>query len=147
VRILTLQPERLIAVKDGQLLEAAGANGLLKLISQTEGIANVMGLHNPTPPQSDSDDSSRSSNNSRFSPLEDDDSYATTDVVPVGEIADESQQIAVIAHANSNEAAGNVQEQDAEPDLEGGIVPQEEDQQPHGVVLSSEADFHKAESK
>jgi len=65
--------------------------------------------------------------------------------VLTGEIADASQQGAVIVHANSNKATGNVQEQGAEPDVEGGVVPQEEDPQPHGVVSSSEADFHKAE--
>jgi len=109
----------------------------------------MVGLRNPAPPQTDSNASAGINNSNRFVVLYDSEqeteSEATTDVVPVGEIADASQDGDVAAHAVSNKAIGDVQGQVAEPEVEGGVVPQEEDPQPDGVVSSNEADFHKAE--
>jgi len=59
----------------------------------------------------------------------------------------EANQEGAVTHVDSNEATGNVQEQVSQPEVEGCIVPQEEDPQPDGVVSSKDADFHKAESE
>jgi len=51
-------------------------------LTSPKGIANTMGLHNPTPPQTDSDSGTGSSSKNRFAVLQEDgDSKATTDVV------------------------------------------------------------------
>jgi len=111
----------------------------------------MAGLRNPTPPQTNSDATSGSSNSNRFSMLQgnkdESESDAATDVAPAGKIAGGSQQGVVATHADSNEATGDVQGQVSEPEVEGGVVPQEEDLQPDEVVSLKEVDFHKAESK
>ena len=76
-----------------------------------------------------------------------DDSDTTTDVAPTDGIGEENQQGSVVAQPDSNDATSDVQEKVAEPEVEGGIVPQEKDPQPDGVVSSKETDFHKAESE
>jgi len=107
-----------------------------------KGIANLMRLCNPTPPQSNSDSGTLSSNENRFAVLQDndEDSDATTDFVPTDGIEEGIQQGAVY-HSS------NIQEQVVEPDVEGGNVPHKNDRQPDGVVSSKEADFHKAKSE
>jgi len=121
-------------------------------LTSPKGIANLMRLRNPTPPQTDSDSGSSGSNKSnRFAVLQEEDdeedSDATTDVVPIDGIAEATQEGAVLIQADSNKVPDNIQVQVAKPEVEGGIVPQENDPQPDGVVSSKGADFHKAESE
>mgnify|MGYP000626522516 CR=1 FL=1 len=117
-----------------------------------KGIGNMLGLRNPTPPQTDSDSGSAGSNKSnRFAALqeedEEEDSDATNVILPIGEIPETIQEGAVLIQANSNEVPDNIQVEVAKPEVEGGIVPQEEDPQPDGIVSSKDADFIKAKSE
>jgi len=145
----TLQPK---SAMEGQSI-AGGAKGktICENLFSPKGVANMAGLRNPTPPQTNSDATSGSSNSNRFSMLQgnkdESESDAATDVAPAGKIAGGSQQGVVATHADSNEATGDVQGQVSEPEVEGGVVPQEEDLQPDEVVSLKEVDFHKAESK
>lgn len=60
-------------------------NSICTELTSPKGVANLMGLHNPTPPQTNSDTGSGGSKSSnRFSALgEEEDGDATTDVVPI----------------------------------------------------------------
>jgi len=127
-----------------------GRQSICNQLTSPKGIANLMRLNNPTPPQTDSNSGSAGSNSNRFAALqeeEEEDSDATTDIVPIDGIAEASQEGAVLIQADSNEVPDNIQVQVAKPEVEGGIVPQENDLQPDGVVSSKEADFPKAESE
>jgi len=71
-----------------------------------KGIGNMLGIRNPTPPNSDSDSGSAGSDKSnRFAVLQEDDeeevSDATTDVLPIGEIPESIQEGAVLIQPNS----------------------------------------------
>jgi len=95
-------------------------------------IGNMLGLCNPTQPQTDSDSGSAGSNKSnRFAALQEkdkeEDSDATTAVLPIREIPETIQEGAVLIQANSNEVPDNIQAEVAEPEVEGGNTPQEED--------------------
>jgi len=121
-------------------------------LTSPKDIANLLRLCNPTPPQTDSDSGSAGSNKSnRFAALQEEDkeedSDATTTTSPIGEIPETIQEGAVLVQANSNEVPDNIQVEVAEPEVEGGIMPQEEDPQPHGIVSSKDADFIKAKSE
>jgi len=112
----------------------------------------MLGIHNPTPPNSDSGSGSPGSDKSnRFAVLQEVDeeevSDATTDILPIGEIPPTNQEGAVLVQADSNEVPDNIQEEVAEPKVEGGNAPRDNDPQPNGVVSSLEADFIKAESE
>jgi len=113
-----------------------------------KGIANMIGIRNATPPHTDSDSAGSCSTN-RFAALQEDDeeSDATTDVLPIPEINEEVQEGAVLVPPDSNEATVNAQQQITEPEVEGGIVPQVESPQPDGVVSSMGTDFPKAKSE
>jgi len=117
-----------------------------------KGIGNMLGICNPTPPNSDSNAGSTGSDKSnRHAALQEDDeeeiSEATTDVLPIGEIPESIQEGTVLMQPDSNEAPDNIQVEVAEPEVEGGATPQEEDPQPDGVASSKDADFVKAESE
>jgi len=117
-----------------------------------KGIGNMAGICNPTPPNSDSDSGSAGGDKSnRFAALQEDDeeevSDATTDVLPTREIPELIQEGAVLTQPDSNEAPDNIQAEVAEPEVEGGATPREEDPQPDGAVSSKDADFIKAESE
>jgi len=117
-----------------------------------KGVGNMLGIRNPTPPNSDNDSGSAGSDKSnRFAVLQEDDeeevSDATTDVLPIGEIPESIQEGAVLIQPDSNDASDNIQVEVAEPEVEGGATPQEEDPQPDGVVSSKDADFIKAKSE
>jgi len=121
-------------------------------IFSPKGVGNMLGIRDLTPPNSDSDTGSAGSNKSnRFALLQEDDkeevSDATTDVLPIGEIPDSIQESAVLMQPDSNEVPDNIQVEVAEPEVEGGATPREEDPQPDGVVSSKDADFVKAESE
>jgi len=112
----------------------------------------MLGIRNPTPPNSDSNAGSADSDKSnRYAVLQEDDeeeiSEVTTDVLPIGEIPESIQEGAVLIQPDSNEVPDNIQVEVAEPEVEGGTAPQEEDPQPDGVVSSKDADFIKAESE
>ena len=112
----------------------------------------MLGLCNPTPPQTDSDSGSAGGNRShRFAALQEEDkeedSDATAAVSPMGEIAETIQEGAVLTQADSNEVLDNIQAEVAKPEVEGGNVPQENDLQPDGIASSKEADFIKAKSE
>jgi len=112
----------------------------------------MLGLRNPTPPQTDSDSGSAGSNKSnRFAALweedNEEDSNATTTVLPIGEIPETIQEGAVLIQADSNKVPDNIQVEVAKPEDEGGNVPQDNDPQPDGVVSSKDSDFIKAESE
>jgi len=113
-----------------------------------KGIANMIGIRNATPPHTDSDSAGSCSTN-RFAALQEDDeeSDATTDVLPIPEINVEVQEGAVLVPPDSNEATVNAQQQITEPEVEGGIVPQVESPRPDGVVSSMGTDFPKAKSE
>jgi len=111
-----------------------------------------IGIRNATPPQTDSDSGSAGSNKSnRFAALqeedEEEDSDATTAVLPIGEIPETIQEGAVLIQADSNKVPDNIQVEVAEPEVEGGNVPQDNDLQPDGVVSSHDAEFIKAKSE
>ena len=115
-------------------------------------MGNMLGIQDPTPPNSDSDNGSAGSNNSnRYAALQDDDeeevSDATTDVLPIEEIPESIQEGAVLIQPDSNETPDNIQVEVAEPVVEGGTTPREEDPQPDGIVSSKDVDFIKAESE
>jgi len=95
-------------------------------LASPKGAANAMELLNPTPPQTNSSSGSGGDSNNRFAvPHEEDNSDATTDVVPTDGIVEANQEGPVAMQASSNEAAGDVQGQVAKPEVEGGIAPQE----------------------
>jgi len=117
-----------------------------------KGIGNMLGICNPTPPNSDSDSGSAGSDNSkRYAVLQEDDeeefSDATTDVLPIGEIPESIQEGAILIQPDSNKVPVNIQVEVAKPEVEGGTTPREEDPQPDGVVSSKDADFIKAKSE
>ena len=121
-------------------------------IFSPKGVGNMLGIQEPTPPNSGSDTGSAGSNKSnRFAVLQEDDeeevSDATTDILPIGEIPESIQEGAVLIQPVSNDVPDNIQVEVAEPQVEGGATPREEDPQPDGVVSSKEADFVKAESE
>jgi len=74
-------------------------------------------------------------------------SDATTDILPIDEIPESVQEGAVLVQPDSNETPDNIQVEVAEPEVEGGITPREEDPQPDGVASSKDVDFVKAESE
>jgi len=113
---------------------------------------NMLGVRDPTPPNSDSDTGSAGSDKSnRYAVLQDNDeeevSNATTDVLPIEEIPELIQEGAVLIQPDSNETPDNSQVEVAEPVVERGTTPQEEDPQPDGIVSSKDADFIKAKSE
>jgi len=115
-------------------------------------MGNMLGIRNPTPPNSDSDSGSAGSNNSnRYAVLqesnEEDVSDATTDILPIGEIPETIQEGAALIEPDSNETPANIQVEVAKPVVEGGNAPQEQDPKPDGVVSSKDSDFIKAESE
>jgi len=115
-------------------------------------LGNMLRLRNPTPPISDSDSGSAGSNKSnRYAVLQDNEeeevSDATTDILPIEGIPELIQEGAVLIQPDSNKTPDNIQVEVAEPVVEGGNTPQEEDPQPDGVVSSKDADFIKAESE
>jgi len=115
-------------------------------------MGNMLGTRDPTPPNSDSDVGSAGSNSSnRHAVLQDDEeeevSNATTDILPIDEIPESTQEGAVLAQPDTNKTTVNAQVAVAEPVVEGGPTPQEEDPQPDGVVSSKDANFIKAESE
>jgi len=116
-----------------------------------KGVGNMLGMWDPTPPNSDSDSGSAGSNKNSFAALQEDDeeevSDATTAILPVGEIAEMIQEGAVLTQADSNEVPDNIQAEVAKPEVEGGNVPRDNDPQPDGVASSLEADFIKAKSE
>jgi len=121
-------------------------------IFSPKSVGYMLGIRDPTPPNSDSDTGSAGSNKSnRFAVLQEDNeekvSDATTDVLPIGEIPESIQEGAVLIQPDSNNVPDNIQVEVAEPEVEGGTTPREEDPQPDGIVSSKEADFIKAESE
>jgi len=138
----------------GWTVQGSGSRqqNICQQLTSPKDIANLLRLRNPTPPQIDSDSGSAGSNKSnRFAVLQEEDkeedSDATTAVLPIGEIAETIQEGAVLTEADSNEVPDNIQVEVAKPEVEGGNVPQENDPQPDGIVSSKEADFIKAESE
>jgi len=76
-------------------------------------ISNMLGIHNLTPPNSDSDSGSAGSNKSnRFAVLQEEDeeevSNATTEVLPIGEIPEAIQEGAVLIQPDSKEVPDNI---------------------------------------
>jgi len=121
-------------------------------IFSPKNVGNMLGMRDPPPPNSDSDNGSAGSNKSnRYAVLQDNEeeevSDATTDILPIEEIPESIQEGAVLIQPDSNETPDNIQVEVAEPVVEGGNTPQEEDLQPDGVVSSEDADFIKAESE
>jgi len=108
-------------------------------------------MRDPTPPNSDSDNGSPgSSNSNRYAVLQESEeevSDATTDILPIEEIPETIQEGAVLIQPDSNETPVNIRQEVAEPVVEGGNTPQEEDPKPDGVVSSKDSDFIKAESE
>jgi len=101
-------------------------------------LGNMLHLRNPTPPSSDSDSGSAGSDKSnRHAALQDNEeeevSNATTDVLPIGEIPESIQEGAALIQPDSNDVPDNVQAEVAEPEVEGGAAPREEDPQPDGL--------------
>jgi len=95
--------------------------------------------------------SAGSNNSNRYAVLQDNEeeefSDATTDILPIEEIPETIQGGAVLIEPDSNETPVNIQVEGAEPVVEGGNAPQEEDPQPDGVVSSKDSAFIKAESE
>ena len=116
--------------------------------TRAKGIANMLGVRNATPPQTDSDSAGSCSTN-RFAALQEDDeeSDATTDVLAISEIHEEVQVGATLVPQDSNEVTVNAQQQVTEPEVEGGTIPQVESPRPDGVVSSMGTDFPKAKSE
>jgi len=107
-------------------------------------MGNMLGMRNPTPPNSDSDVGSAGSNSSnRHAALQDDEeeevSDATTDILPIDKIPESVQEGTALVQPDTNETPVNTQAAVAEPAVE--------DAQPDGVVSSKDADFTKAESE
>jgi len=105
---------------------------------------NVLGLREPTPPNSDSDNGSAGSNSSnRFAALQDNEeeeiSDATTDILPIDEIPESIQEGAALVQPDANETPVNTQVAVTEPAVE--------DPKPDGVASSKDSDFIKAESE
>jgi len=133
-------------------MDLGNAHQTFATFSPPKGVGNMLGIREPTPPNSDSNTGSAGSNKSnRFAVLQEDDegevSHATTDVLPIGEIPESIQEGAVLTQPDSNDVPDNIQVEVAEPPVEGGTTPREEDPQPDGVVSSKDADFIKAESE
>jgi len=107
-----------------------------------------MGICNPTLPQTDGESAGSCSTN-RFVLLQEDDedSDATADVAPTPGIVEENQEGVVLVQPDPNRPTGDAQQQVAEPEVEGGIVPHEENPQPDGVISSKDADVPKAKSE
>jgi len=121
-------------------------------IFSPKAMGNMLGIRDPTPPNSDSDVGSAGSNSSnRHAVLQDNEeeevSDATTDILPIDEIPESVQEGAALVQPDTNETPVNTQVVVAEPVVEGGSTPREEDPQPDGVVSSKDADFIKAESE
>jgi len=74
-------------------------------------------------------------------------SDATTDILPIDEIPESVQEGAALVQPDTNKTPVNTQVVIAEPVVEGGSTPREEDPQPDGVISSKDADFIKAESE
>jgi len=70
-----------------------------------------------------------------------------TSSVPIDEIPESVQEGAVLAQPDAKATPVNTQVAVAEPAVEAGPTPGEEDPQPDGVVSSKDADFVKAESE
>jgi len=105
---------------------------------------NILGLRDPTPPNSDSDNGSKGSNNSnQYAVLQDDEeeevSDAMTDILPIDEIPESIQEGATLVQPDTNETPVNTQVVVTEPVVE--------DPRPDGVVSSKDSDFIKAESE
>jgi len=142
------------SIVGGWTVQGSGScqQNICQQLTSPKGIVNLLRLRNPTPPQTDSDSGSAGSNKSnRFAALQEDDkeeeSNATTTVLPIGEIPETIQEGAVLVQADSNEVPDNIQVEVAEPEVEGGVIRQDNDPQPDGVASSQEADFIKAESE
>jgi len=92
-----------------------------------------------------------SDSSNRCAVLQDDEeeevSNATTDILPIDEIPESTQEGAVLVQPDTNKTMVNSQVVVAEPAVEGGPTPQVEDPQPDGIVSSKDADFIKAESE
>jgi len=117
-----------------------------------KGIGNMLGIREPTPPNSDSDNGSAGNDKSnRFAALQEDEeeevSDATTEVLSIGEIPETIQEGTVLTQADFNKVQGNIQVEVVKPEVEGGNVPQDDDPQPDGVASSLEADFINAKSE
>jgi len=115
-------------------------------------VGNMLGMRDPTPPNSDSDNGSGGSNNSnRYAVLQESEeeevSDATTNILPIEEIPETIQEGAFLIQPDSNETPVNIQQEVTEPVVEGGNTPQEEDPKPDGVVSSKDSDFIKAASE
>jgi len=122
------------------------------VLCRRKGVGNILGIRDPTPPNSDSNNGSAGSNKSnRFAALQEDEeeevSDATTDVLPIGEIPETIQGGTVLTQADSNEAPNNIQVEVVETKVEGGNAPRDDDPQPDGVASSLDVDFVKAESE
>jgi len=77
-------------------------------------MGNVLGMRDPTPPNSDSDIGSAGSDSSnRHAALQDDEeeevSDATTDILPIDEIPESTQEGAALAQPDTNETPVNTQ--------------------------------------
>jgi len=121
-------------------------------IFSPKNVGNMLGMQDPIPPNSDSDNGSAGSNKSnRYAVLQDNEeeevSDATTDILPIEEIPETIQEGTVLIEPDSNKTPVNIQVEVTEPVVEGGNTPQEEDPQPDGVVSSKDSDFIKAESE
>jgi len=98
-------------------------------------LGNMLHLRNPTPPNSGSDSGSAGSNDSNMCAVLQDDgeeevSDATTDILAMEEVAESIQEGAALVQPDSNETLDNIQVEVAEPAVEGGVAPREEDPQP-----------------
>jgi len=107
-------------------------------------MGNMLGIRDPTPPNSDSDIGSAGSNSSnRYAALQDDEeeevSDATTDILPIDGIPESIQEGAALVQPDTNETTVNTQAVVTKPVVE--------DPQPDGVISSKDADFSKAESE
>jgi len=118
---------------DGWTIHATGkrAPNICDIFSP-KAMGNVLGTCDPTPPNSDSDIGSAGSNSSnRHAVLQDDEeeevSDATTDILPVDKIPESVQEGAALAQPDANETPVNTQVVVAEPVVEGGSTPREED--------------------
>jgi len=134
-------------LKDPEDVRLMDANSLLPKPLATCCISAILHHQN-----SGSDSGSAGSNDSnRHAALQDggeeEVSDATTDILSVEEIPELVQEGTALAQPDSNETPDNIQVEVAEPAVEGGIAPREEDPQPDGVVSSKDVDFVKVESE
>jgi len=86
-------------------------------------MGNMLGMRNPRPPNSDSDNGSAGSNNSnRYAVLQENEeeevSDATTDILPIEEIPESIQEGAVLIEPDSNKTPVNIQVEVAKPVVE-----------------------------